>query len=305
MSRRRSSKQDSLELLLDTICNTFGGVLFIAILVVLLLQQTGVGPANETSVSVPVSPVEMQLLTTRMEVVNDDLSRLRQNRDSQDAIVQTFAPESIRQLLAKRSEVVGKQERLQTDVDQLLADHAGIVVRVERLEVENASVRPQLDESQAKLRNIQAQLEQDRQSRVEEIRLPVIRTSIKAEIGLILRYGRMYVWHKYDDRHVRLGLNTDDFVVIGENGGGLVTRPKPTAGIALDDTEASRSAIRRVLLRFDPRSSYLVVVARPDSFGVFRYLRDAALDLGFEYRLMPDSEDSPVSDRGGTGGQVQ
>ena len=43
MSRRRSRKQDSLELLLDTICNTFGGVLFIAILVVMLLQQTGRG----------------------------------------------------------------------------------------------------------------------------------------------------------------------------------------------------------------------------------------------------------------------
>ena len=41
MSRRSAAKQDSLELLLDTICNTFGGVLFIAILVVQKVNTVG------------------------------------------------------------------------------------------------------------------------------------------------------------------------------------------------------------------------------------------------------------------------
>ena len=65
MSRRRTRKQDSLELLLDTICNTFGGVLFIAILVVMLLQQTGGAPAIPSPA--PVSPVELQSLASQME----------------------------------------------------------------------------------------------------------------------------------------------------------------------------------------------------------------------------------------------
>src|SRR4051812_43846695 len=43
MSRRRTgpTADSSLELLLDTICNTFGGVLFISLLVVILLNHTG------------------------------------------------------------------------------------------------------------------------------------------------------------------------------------------------------------------------------------------------------------------------
>ena len=41
MSRRKQQNDNgSLELLLDTICNTFGGILFISLLVVILLNTT-------------------------------------------------------------------------------------------------------------------------------------------------------------------------------------------------------------------------------------------------------------------------
>ena len=40
MSRRRKNDTGSLDLLLDTICNTFGGILLIALLVIVLLNTT-------------------------------------------------------------------------------------------------------------------------------------------------------------------------------------------------------------------------------------------------------------------------
>lgn len=58
--RRRTTSADSLELLLDTICNTFGGVLFIAILVVILLRMTG---ESEEETPVPtVAPEHLSLI---------------------------------------------------------------------------------------------------------------------------------------------------------------------------------------------------------------------------------------------------
>jgi hypothetical protein len=306
MSRRHASKQDSLELLLDTICNTFGGVLFIAILVVLLLQQTGTETTSEAPVTVPVSPEEMQTLATRMEATADALVRFRQNRDSQESIVQTFAPDAIRQLLSARALARSRQESLQMDVDQLLATTTILAARVENLTSENDVVRKRLDESQIRLKTAQSKLEDGRKARVQEARLPVIRTAVnKQEIGLVLRYGRLYIWHKYGQGHQRLGLNTDDFVVISENGEGLVTRPKPTAGVLLDESAESQTAVRRVLGRFDPRTCYFAIIARPDSYGVFHHLRDQALELGFEYRLIPVGANDPISDRGGSGGSVQ
>src|SRR5215218_10279424 len=39
MSRRRRHQPDSLELLLDTMCNTFGGIIMIALLIALLSRD--------------------------------------------------------------------------------------------------------------------------------------------------------------------------------------------------------------------------------------------------------------------------
>ena len=303
MSRRRSHKQDSLELLLDTICNTFGGVLFIAILVVMLLQQTGGAPAIPSPA--PASPVELHSLATQMEAAVADLERLRQNRDSQQAVAQNFAPEAIRELLARRREVTATQEAFQAQVDGLRIENATLAGQVESLSEENAAVGQSLGEALARRTQAQAELERERQARVEEVRMPVVRSSPKQEIGLILRYGRLYVWHKYGAGNERLGLNTDDFVVVSEETDGLVTRPKPTAGVVLDGTAASQEAIRAVLRRFDKRTCHLAVIVRPDTYAAFRHLRDRAIELGFEYRLMPVETDTPIADRGGRGGKVQ
>lgn len=306
MSRRQASRQDSLELLLDTICNTFGGVLFIAILVVLLLQQSGTGPSPETPAAAPVSPVEMQSLTLRMEAAVDELARLRENRDSQNTVIQNFAPDAIRQLLVARDAATSRQESLQVVVDQLLVQNIETAARVESLEVENETTQEKLEEAQARLKTMQAKLEEAREKRVKIARLPVLRSARgKQEIGLVLRYGRLYVWHKYGPDQDRLGLNTDDFVVVSEEDGALVTRPKPTGGVVVDESPESQAAVRGVLGRFNPRTSYLVIIARPDSYDVFAHVRDWMLDMGLEYRLMPLGMDDAITDRGGRGGQVQ
>jgi hypothetical protein len=306
MSRRRSSQHDSLELLLDTICNTFGGVLFIAILVVLLLQQTGTSPASATVAAKPLTNEEIQSLTIRMETVAEQLIRMQQNRESQDAIVQSFAPDEIRQLLVSRSDAASRQEALELQVNQLLATNTGLVAKAERLSDENRTVRVRFAEMQEREQSAQKQLDDDRRSRTQEVRLPVLRKQWgKTEIGFMLRYGRLYLWHDYEPGPIRRGLNTKDFVVIAEEAGKLVTRPNPTRGIVLNDGESSKEDVRQILRKFDPKSCYLGIIARPDSYGAFRHVRDRAIELGFEYRLLPAGADEPVADRGGIGNDVQ
>lgn len=305
MSRRRSSHgQDSLELLLDTICNTFGGVLFIAMLVILLLQQTRKGP--DAPIPPAASPVELQSLAIRLESVAAELARLKENRQSQQSIVDGFAPAAIRDQLEQRRRLTNQQDALQAEVDKAMAKNAQLASQVESIARDNDSVPGNLEEAVVRRDRAQSELDQVRQSHVQEIRMPVVRSAAgKQEIGLILRYGRLYVWHKYGPGYRRLGLNTDDFVIIGETGDGIHIRPKPTRGVLLEKTAESQAAIRAVLSRFDKRSCVLAVVARPDSYGHFRYVRDIAIELGLEYRLMPTGESNPIADRGGTGGRVQ
>lgn len=55
MSKHGSPTSDSLELLLDTICNTFGGIVFIALLIVVMLRLSPTkeisAPAREKSLN--------------------------------------------------------------------------------------------------------------------------------------------------------------------------------------------------------------------------------------------------------------
>ena len=305
MSRRHSSKQDSLELLLDTICNTFGGVLFIAILVVLLLQQTGATPVANTPDEVPVSLEEFQATTARFESVTEELARLRLNRDALDSVAQALAPADLRELFAITTELTARQEALQDEVNQQLVANTQAVIDVEALKADTATIETRRVDSKTRLAALEAQLAAERKSRVHETKMPVLHDQLhKSEVGLILQYGRLYVWHKYDGLE-RVGLNTDDLVVIGEKGGWLVVQPNPTAGVPLEESSASKEAIRRVLRRFDPKQYTVCAIVRPDTYAHFHHLRDAAIELGFEYRLMPTGENDPISDRGGSGGQVQ
>ena len=90
------------------------------------------------------------------------------------------------------------------------------------------------------------------------------------------------------------GVAWDEFVVVAEEDDSLVTRPIPTKGIPLDDCNASREAIRGTLSRFDAKSCCLAVIVRPDSYGVFKQVRDQAIALKFDYRLLPTEADSPI-----------
>ena len=95
------------------------------------------------------------------------------------------------------------------------------------------------------------QLAADRDSRRQESRTPKLRGSgFKTYVGLVLQYGRLCVWHRYDAAGNRLGLNTDEFIMLEETADGVVTTPRPSAGIDVDGTAASSAAIRMRLREF-------------------------------------------------------
>ena len=51
MSRRPAPQNDSLEMLLDTMCNTFGGIILIALLITLLARETKVSEAETRAIT--------------------------------------------------------------------------------------------------------------------------------------------------------------------------------------------------------------------------------------------------------------
>lgn len=302
MARRRAAKQDSLELLLDTICNTFGGVLFIAIMVVMLLRQSGQQPQAPEP---PPSPEELQILSQQFATLSSELRRLQELRASQAALVESMVPDAIQLLLEQRKRLLADQARIQATVDKKRASNAALAISVEEVQAEIRQIEERLRTAIEEQQQSRSQLASERQGRTQDLRLPVLRQSGKREVGVIIRYGRLYVWHEYDRNQRPIGLNTRDFVILGEEDDGLVTRPNPNRGLRLDDRPETQQAIAALLKPFDRDRFYIAIILRPDSFGAFRDFRDQVITLGYEYRLMPVEADTPISDRGGGDGRVQ
>lgn len=303
MGRRRNSSADSLELLLDTICNTFGGVLFIAILVVILLQTTGDGTADPMD---SAREVRIQELTARLEEDSAKLEAIEQADTGQRQLIEQFSNDDVRELLHTRDMLRESSDQARRERDDLIGAAARDQAAINAARRDTEDVKPLLPGARRQVQELERQLESERASRREEIRLPVAHPAAgKTEIGLILRYGRMYVWHTYDRFGNREGLNLEDFAIVDANASTIVARPKPTAGIKLDDSPETRASIARKLRMFSPSNCVLAIVVRPDSYEAFRFVRGAAVATGFEYRLIPLNETGAIQDRGGVGERVQ
>lgn len=302
MKRRRHTPADSLDLLLDTICNTFGGIIFIALLVVLLLTVSG-RPETEQN---QVQHAEEVVLQNQLETLAALKLRLQSSLKGQTETIATLTPDNLKKTLGNYQEETARHANLKSNISAI---QEKILLNVKQ----NEKISTQVNELQSKLEVIQRQSEElkktlvgQRDSRRETLRMPVVRSAAgKSEVIIILQFNRFYIWHRYSAQGTREGLNTEDFLVLSDETKGTVTAPNPAAGIALDQTDHTRKQIFQKLKQFHPNEYNLAIIVRPDSYGAFKHIREIVTVLKLEYDLQPTTLHTQWVDRGGTGGFVQ
>jgi len=323
MRRRRGNGDSSLELLLDTICNTFGGVLFLAILVSLLLKSVGATSAASQAADESPRPAvsKSQLIRSSVEAreLQDRLRRL----DSDLASVRGFVTQFSTPDLAASLERLHAEQRRHDDLeakkasalkavaaDQAARAAAAAAARAAQKRAEQAASSAEeeiarLDEARrraAVLAEAAIKLEEAIESRqvIQSTgRAPRERTTSKKEFGLMLRYGRLYLMHVHDGGTREV--NTKDFVVEE----GVVTntaKARPGAGIDITAIDGDVS-LQGILAGYPASNWYPCLVVHPDSFDTFQIVKSQLVARGYEYRLLVT--DDPVNDSGPGTGQVQ
>lgn len=302
MNRRRRIRADSLDLLLDTICNTFGGILFIAILVIIMLQMRGTHP------DIDASEIERQReqLTADQSRLDEELARLQQTIAGQQELISKLAPANVQDLLQELAKQESELAALSHEQETLLQTSETKAKERTNLVSDIHRTAETIHELEMEIESLSSQFDRERSERKKVLRTTYVRPpGSKQEVSVVIEYDRFYVWHRYSPIGIRLGLNTDDFIILEDNGRQLETAPNPVAGIPLGDAPELSTQIRNRLRHFSPKTTYLSVVVRPDSFDSFCFFRDVITDLGFEYRLMPTTGEDSIADRGGIGDQVQ
>lgn len=302
--RRSPAASESLELLLDTLCNTFGGVLFIALLVVLMLRpgerMLGDDRAGDST------PDDFEAMARELDVIRAEVDTLRTTLASQELLIAGTIPEDRDEARDELDQALEAVREAEAEADRMLAETARLRAETLANEATLASLESDLAERRGLRDAAQSRLDEARRANQTAVSpgSNELKSTTKRSLGLILRHDRVYVWHRYDRSGNPVGLNTDEFLIVEDTPEGLVTLPKRTAGIPIRG-ESAAEQLRRRLAPFSPRVFALDIVLHPDSFDTFQDFKRTILELGYQYRLLLKGEFLTVYDRGGTDDRVQ
>ena len=299
-SKRRGS--DSLEMFLDTICNTFGGILFILLFIVIQLQM-----AQKTvseAVSDPVSVLEFDTLKARWEEKRYELEKLREQIDQFEDLTDGLADEKVKENYKNWQNLLLANQDLLDQIAEKTHQVSENDAEAARIAAENKALLQEVEDLRARVAEAEANLPDTDDQQPQKLTCPQLSASFKTEIGLIIVFNRLYLWHHYSDSGWREGLNTEDFTVLEKSGGQARVFPNPWRGIDLMAEDADQR-IGELVGKFSPSECIMAVITAIDSFEQYHTVRDALKKRGFDIEPMVLSLDpsSLIADRGGSGGK--
>ena len=305
MSRGRStskkSSAESLELLLDTVTNTFGGILFLAMLVAYLLQNTSPSPSTDDSNENQVEPLSSTAhaeMDVRVSALRDQITGLQDQLNKLESKIppsgDSETQELVERVKAVRSSITGALvdkaqseldvAKLQKEISEIENEQKKLEKKKQQVEEENQSIASKLaaeeNESGKLAEGLEALVRTNKKnSLVQSVRMPIVSKDRKQDFTLYIRYKKLFIPFDQGDNR----LNDNDFIAAGNPPVGY---PRPERGIPLVDANIKQT-VAMVLSRFPPSSYYVNVVIYVDSFELFQSIKQELLALGYRYNLLP------------------
>lgn len=298
MSLRRKAPHDSLYMLLDTMCNAFGGIILMAVLVVILTSREKSQSANSSD--------SEEMLQRRLVIAEENLRKSLEFQSSLQAGINSgrwksrVALLSTRQQLRKELEEVrdlsqhtAKEIEKSASVDpaeqmkelgsQLAAADAKKAMSQNSLAAANDNanrLRARLDdlEKQAAILISDSEI---------HLRLPKEHETGKRAMYVIARYGRLYCCRNSD-----LSLNQAD-IEWTSTPTGETAEPKKGRGI---DPDVGAAALGAYFRGLSENSVYIAFCVFEDSFSAFGKAKKLAIKSGLSYGWEPYRfSDGPVA----------
>jgi len=289
MNLRRRKPHDSLYMLLDTMCNAFGGIILLAVLVVLLTSKEKIQNANASDstetlqrrVALAQTNLQqsLQLAASLHTQANDDrwktqvsLLAERQQLESEIKLIRELAAQNAKELDANAGS--DPTERLKKLDAQITEDE------IKKLEAQN-KIAASTEEKQ----HVAAQLDAAKKQMAEiaklsqrELRLPREHDTDRQVVYVIALYGHIYVCHNVDMTRNETDIKWKD------QGGVEYADPKKNKGW---EPAANASQLRTYFTAQAHNSVYVVFIVMEDSFPAFIQAKQLAVESGLPYGWLP------------------
>jgi hypothetical protein len=306
MRRRNTEPVDSLELLLDTICNTFGGIVFLALLVCLLSFQSGRSAPSASVADEHVRQIEQhQQAQHILAKVDAAILRSRKAQADQRRAIEALGGRPDQQAVRDLTESEVQRRQLEDSIRDVTAQTAKLESARVAAEQQLREVEEQFRHAKADATSAEGELLAQRKKQTLHMRLPRARETTKRQVPVLLTGQRLCNVYEYDGDGRPTNLNVND---IRLDDGADRIRPsdlRAGGGLAVGDSDTFRKSLDQLLAVFVPQRDYIALAVWPDSYSEFRLVRDHVVRRGFEYELILLDNDAPIGFGPGGKGQVQ
>lgn len=299
MNLRRQRPNDSLDMLLDTMCNTFGGIILLAVLVTLLTSRERHGSAATASDTHEMLQRRLALAQTNLQQAlqlqsslqtkaNDgrwktQVSLLATRQQIQDEIktIRELATQNAKELDASASS--DPAERMKALNSQLAA------AQTQKTEAQNslAASKENVKRLNTRLAGLDKQASDLFKESQRQLRLPKEHETSKRVIYVIARHGRIFTCRNAD-----LSRNETDIEWTSTLTSEIA---QPIAGKGIDPA-ANAVGLKAYFRNLSENSVYVAFCVFDDSFPAFIRAKQVATESGLTYGWDPfQVSDGPVS----------
>ena len=300
MSRRvrRVESDSSLELLLDTICNTFGGILFIALLVSILMSQR--------SAEVLTKPVDqsaqaaMNRFTAELETVQQELDEARKSSELLSQLSTRISDPEIKRLLSRKEDLEKSLERIERMVSEDLVDVSQEQKKVNETTNEIAAAQNMLEGAKRELDELKKRLGKAIEDNSRVAGFPITQSTSKSQVTVCIGRGRIC----FLEQNVN-GILVEDASQIKISGGLLGENMTPVFenGIVVNKKDGL-SILHSKINEYSAQDQFFRVFIWKDSFESYQLFSDIITKKRFNYEINPMLEGEFLA-RGNSTARVQ
>lgn len=304
MSRRRRAPEesDSLELLLDPICNMFGTIVFVALIAALITMarsERAVAEATDAALrGAPHESAGVERLRAREAELESMLATLPAPTDEGPVL------EAGEERVARAAAEIVRRERIVERYRETLAD---AVRDFDSLADEVEPLREEVD-------RLEEALVAALRAKNRVVRTPIEREVDRFEYTIVLWQDRLYAicdlttrpsdpceaLRQWNQRHVVVGRCATPVFECSRVAIRIERHVELRAGrgIPVGEVAALRAdpEFRALLATLDPARDLVGFVVAPDSFDAFATVKELFLGAGFNYFVEPSTQPFPTYD---------
>jgi len=278
---RESSDGGSLDMLLDTMCNTFGCLIFLAILLAIISRE--VAHSIHVREAGGVTTVESRRQEATIAALTLERESLQKILASQQKVHELKGPRDV-DLSTLREESAILDKKLKAVKQQLEQTRERIISQKE----ETARKTAECEQIEKKLSDLKSDAEKKKVIK-RNVRLPRLH-AVKVKRSLLcgIKFRKFYTVS-----NLAGGATFDTSEVIATKKPGMYEiQLKPGAGQRVVKGAAPRGKLAKALATPNPGQVLVQLSVYPDSFAEFHLVRKHFLDRGFQYNWNP--EEGPI-----------